>query len=59
MFVESQLLLSGWYIWLVPGMLITVSVVMTLQIWHLGFSNFLLSVDVAVYGKFDFSKMFP
>ena len=40
-------------------MLITVSVVMMLQIWHLGFSHFLLPVDVAVCGKFDLKRMFP
>ena len=38
-------------------MLITVSVVMMLQIWHLGFSHFLLPVDVAGCGSFDFMKM--
>ena len=58
MFVESQLLFPGWYIWLVPGMLITVSVVMMLQIWHLGFSHFLLPVDATVCGKFDLTRMF-
>ena len=41
--------------WLVPGMLITVSVVMML---HLGFSHFLLPVDVTVCGKFDLTRMF-
>ena len=39
-------------------MLITVSVVMMLQIWHLGFSHFLLPVDVTVCGKFDPTRMF-
>ena len=38
-------------------MLITVSVVMMLQIWHLGFSHFLLHVDVTVCGKFDLMRM--
>ena len=33
-----------------PGMLISESVVMMLQNWHLGFSHFLLPVDVAVCG---------
>ena len=40
-------------------MLITVSVVMMLQIWHLDFSHFLLPVDVTVCGKFDLTRMFP
>ena len=39
-------------------MLITVSVVMMLQIWLLGFSHFLLLVDVTVCGKFDLTRMF-
>ena len=39
-------------------MLITVSVVMTLQIWHLGFSHFLSPVDVIVCGKFEYMRMF-
>ena len=39
-------------------MLITVFVVMMLQIWHLGFSHFLLPVDVTVCGKFDLTRMF-
>ena len=39
-------------------MLITVSVMMMLQIWHLGFSHFLLSVDVTVCGKFVHTRMF-
>ena len=39
-------------------MLITVSVVMMLQIWRLGFSLFLLPVDVTVCGKFDLTRMF-
>ena len=39
-------------------MLISVSVVMMLQIWHLGFSHFLLPVDVTVCGKFDLTRMF-
>ena len=38
-------------------MLITVSVVMMLQIWHLGFSHFLLPLDVTVCGKFDLKRM--
>ena len=38
-------------------MLITVSVVMMLQIWHHGFSHFLLPVDVTVCGKFDPMRM--
>ena len=38
-------------------MLITVSVVMMLQIWHLGLSHFLLPVDVTVCGKFDPMRM--
>ena len=58
MFEESQLYFPGWYIWLVPGMLITVSVVMMLQIWHLGFSHFLLPVDDTVCVKFDLTRMF-
>ena len=40
-------------------MLISVSVVMMLQIWHLGFSHFLLPVDVTVCEKFDLMRMFP
>ena len=39
-------------------MLITVSVVMTLQIWHLVLSHFLLPVDVTVCGISDFARMF-
>ena len=39
-------------------MLITVSVVMTLQIWHLVFSHFLLPVDVTVCGISDLTRMF-
>ena len=39
-------------------MLITVSVMMTLQIWHLGFLHFLLPVDVTVCGKFYLTRMF-
>ena len=39
-------------------MLITVSVVMMLQIWHLGFSHFLLPVDATAGGKFDLMRMF-
>ena len=39
-------------------MLISVSVVMMLQIGHLGFSHILLPVDVAVCGSFDFIRMF-
>ena len=39
-------------------MLITVSVVMTLQIWNLFFSHFLLPVDVTVCGKYDPTRMF-
>ena len=39
-------------------MLIYVSVVMMLQIWHLCFSHFLLPVDVTVCGKFDLTRMF-
>ena len=39
-------------------MLITVSLVMMLQIWHLGFSHFLLPVDVTVCGKFDLTRIF-
>ena len=58
MFVQSQLLFPGWHIWLVPGMLITVSVVMMLHIWHLGFSHFLLPVDVTVCGKLDLTRIF-
>ena len=58
MFVESQLWFPGWYIWLVPGMLISVSVVMMLQIWHLGFSHFLLTVDVTACEKFDLMRIF-
>ena len=29
-----------------------------LQIWLFGFSHFLLPVDVTVYVKFDFMRMF-
>ena len=39
-------------------MLVTVSVVMMLQIWHLGFSHILLPVDVTVCGKFYLMRMF-
>ena len=39
-------------------MLISVSVVMMLQIWHLSFSHFLLPVDVTVCGKCDLTRMF-
>ena len=39
-------------------MLITVSVVMMLQTWHLGFSHFLLPVDVTVCGTFDLTRTF-
>ena len=39
-------------------MLITVSVVMMLHIWLLGFSHFLLHVDVTVCGKFGLMRMF-
>ena len=49
MFEESQLLFPGWTIWLVQGKLISESVMITLQIWHFGFSHFLLPVDVTVY----------
>ena len=42
----------------VPGMLITVSVVMMLQIWHHGFSHFLLPVDMTVCGKFYLARLF-
>ena len=31
---------------------------MMLQIWHFGFSHFLLPVDVTVCGQFDFMRMF-
>ena len=40
-------------------MLISVSVVMMLQILHLGFSHFLLPVDGTACGKFDLMRMFP
>ena len=40
-------------------MLISESVVMMLQTWHFRFSHFLLPIDVAVYGNFDFMRMFP
>ena len=39
-------------------MLISESVVMMLKIWHVGLSHFLLPVDVAVCGSFDFMRMF-
>ena len=39
-------------------MLITVSVVMMLQIFHLGLSHFSLPVDVTVSGKFELTRMF-
>ena len=31
---------------------------MKLHIWHLGYMHFLLPVDAAVYGSFDFMRMF-
>ena len=31
---------------------------MMAQIWHFGFSHFLLYVDVTVCGNFDFMRMF-
>ena len=48
MFEESLLLFPGWTIWLVNGMFISESMMMMLQIWHFGFSHFLLPVDVVV-----------
>ena len=57
MFVESQIYFPGRKTFLVPGMLISVSVVMMLLIWHLGFSHFLSPVDVTVCGKFDLTRM--
>ena len=42
---------------LVPGKLISESVVVMLQICHDGFSHFLLHVDVAVWGSFDFMRL--
>ena len=39
-------------------MLISVFVVMMLQVWHLGFSHFLLPVDATGCGKFDPMEMF-
>ena len=56
--MESQLLLPGWKIWLVTGMLISVSVVMMSQIWHFGYSHFLLPVDVTACGKCDRLRIF-
>ena len=32
---------------------------MMFQIWHFGYSHFLLPVDATVYGKFDFIRMLP
>ena len=37
---------------------VSVSVVMMLQTWHLGFSHFLLPVDATVCGKLDLTRMF-
>ena len=45
---NSRLYFPGWKTWLVSGMLISGSVVMMLNIWHLGFSVILLPVDAAV-----------
>ena len=58
MFEESQLQFPEWKIWLVPGMLISDYVVMILQIWHFGFSHFLLPIYVTVYGNFDFMRVY-
>ena len=55
---HSYSFLDGIYGLLNVGMLVTVSVVMMLQIWHHGFSHFLLPVDVTVCGKFDLTRMF-
>ena len=57
MFNESQLQHPGWTIWLVPGTLISESVVMMLHILHFSFSYFLLHVDATVYGNFDFMRI--